>query len=162
MDPDAVELCPLDLPLTSYMVLLFAFSVTAIDTEMLSKFTFLAPGLQALSLLMESSPSVQEVLQEVFWGWGLWLRLVVWICCRWLTSHTLLSYGGVNFQKFKWLGEQPVKEMTHASIVNEYQSCWGKRSWEEGHLCGAKIPSKLNFWKFPWVENSTRGEKVTL
>lgn len=66
MDPDAVELCPLGLPLASYMVLLFAFSVTAIDTEMLSKFTFLAPGLQALSLLMESSPSVQEVLQEVF------------------------------------------------------------------------------------------------
>lgn len=66
MDPDAVELCPLYLPLASYMVLLFAFSVTAIDTEMFSKFTFLDPGLQALSLLMESSPSVQEVLQEVF------------------------------------------------------------------------------------------------
>lgn len=120
MDSDAVELCPLDLPLASYMVLLFAFSVTAIDTEMLSKFTFLAPGLQALSLLMESSPSIQKILQEVFWGWDLWLCLVGCICCRWPASHTLSSYGGGwTFRSLNgWEGNQWKKWLRQALLMS--------------------------------------------
>lgn len=34
--------------------------------------------------------------------------------------------GRANFQKFKLLGGRPVKRRTWASVVNEYQCCWGK------------------------------------